>query len=98
MVIVDTTAWIDYLRGTQDPETLWLDRELTRQRPGLTDLILCEVRQGVREPAQFVQVKKELLKFQVFDSVGANLAISAGQNCQELRGSRVTQLAAQLIG
>jgi predicted nucleic acid-binding protein len=85
MVIVDTTVWIDYLRGTQNPETLWLDRELTRQRLGLTDLILCEVLQGVREPAQFVQVKKELLKFQVFDSVGADLAISAAKNSQELR-------------
>jgi hypothetical protein len=34
MVIVDTTAWIDYLRGTDSPEAVWLDRELTRQRLG----------------------------------------------------------------
>ncbi len=39
MVIVDTTVWIDYLAGTLNPETDWLDRELEHQRLGLTDLI-----------------------------------------------------------
>lgn len=48
MVIVDTTVWIDYLRGTKNPETRWLDRELQRQRLGLTDLILCEVLRGIK--------------------------------------------------
>ena len=28
MIIVDTTVWIDYLRGTANPHTDWLDREL----------------------------------------------------------------------
>ena len=42
MVIVDTTVWIDYLRGLRNKETDYLDRELGRQRFGLTDLILCE--------------------------------------------------------
>ena len=27
MVIIDTTVWVDYLRGQQTPETGWLDRE-----------------------------------------------------------------------
>lgn len=43
MVIVDTTVWIDYLSGDETPQTAWLDRELTQQRLGLTDLILCEI-------------------------------------------------------
>jgi len=38
VVIIDTTVWIDYLNGASTPETEWLDRELTRQRLGLTDL------------------------------------------------------------
>jgi len=32
MVIVDATVWIDYLGGTTNPCTSWLNRELTRQR------------------------------------------------------------------
>src|SRR5258708_5138911 len=31
MVIVDTTVWIDYFRGSENPETNWLDAHLTRQ-------------------------------------------------------------------
>ncbi len=30
MVIVDTTVWIDYLRGLRNKETDYLDRELGR--------------------------------------------------------------------
>ena len=85
MVIVDTTVWIDYLRGTSNPETDWLDRELNRQRLALTDLILCEVLQGVRDSAAFNQVREVLLNFQVFDSGGKDLAVAAAENYRDLR-------------
>ena len=85
MVIVDTTVWIDYLRGTDNPETFWLDQELTRQRLGLTDLILCEVLQGVREHSMFAQVRDELLTFHVFETGGKELAIASALNYRSLR-------------
>jgi predicted nucleic acid-binding protein len=85
MVIVDTTVWIDYLRGTENPETRWLDRELQRQRLGLTDLILCEVLQGIRDQSAFAKVRSDLLKFQVFPAGGSLLAIAAAQNHRDLR-------------
>lgn len=85
MVIVDTTVWIDYLRGTENPETRWLDRELQRQRLGLTDLILCEVLQGIRDQSAFAKVRADLLKFQVFPTGGSILAIAAAQNYRDLR-------------
>jgi hypothetical protein len=85
MVIVDTTVWIDYLRGTENPETRWLDRQLQRQRRGLTDLILCEVLQGIRDQSAFARVRADLLKFQVFPTGGSGLAIAAAQNYRELR-------------
>jgi hypothetical protein len=85
MVIIDTTVWIDYLRGTDNPETRWLERELQRQRLGLTDLILCEVLQGIREQSAFARVRADLLKFQVFQTGGSGLAVVAAQNYRELR-------------
>jgi predicted nucleic acid-binding protein len=85
MVIVDTTVWIDYLRGTENPETRWLDRELQQQRLGLTDLILCEVLQGIRDQSAFAKVRSDLLKFQVFQTGGSLLAIAAAQNYRDLR-------------
>jgi predicted nucleic acid-binding protein len=85
MVIVDTTVWIDYLRGTENPETRWLDRELQRQRLGLTDLILCEVLQGIREQNMFARVRADLLKFQIFQTGGSEMAVAAAQNYRDLR-------------
>ena len=85
MVIVDTTVWIDYLRGTGNPETNWLDQELTRQRLGLTDLILCEVLQGIRSLSSFSSVRDELLNFHVFETVGIDLAITSALNYRRLR-------------
>ncbi len=85
MVIIDTTVWIEYLRGAENPETHWLERELGRQRLGLTDLILCEVLQGIPDSTLFGQVRDELLKFHVLQTGGADLAIAAAQNNRELR-------------
>ena len=85
MVIVDTTVWIDYLGGITNDQTSWLDREMNRQRLGLTDLILCEVLQGVRDDVAFTQVRQDLSKFQVFDTGGIDLAVAAAQNYRSLR-------------
>lgn len=85
MIIIDTTVWIDFLRGAENPETQWLERELKRQRLGLADLILCEVLQGIPDEALFAQVRDELLKFHIFPTGGTDLAIAAAQNYRELR-------------
>lgn len=85
MVIVDTTVWIDYLRGVQNPETDWLNVELDRQRLGLTDLTLCEVLQGIGDDDSFVRVLRELQRFEVFEMVGVELAIAAARNFRRLR-------------
>jgi predicted nucleic acid-binding protein len=85
MIIIDTTVWIDFLRGAENPETQWLERELKRQRLGLADLILCEVLQGIPDQTLFAQVRDELLKFHIFQTGGTDLAIAAAQNYRELR-------------
>lgn len=85
MVVIDSTVWIDYLRGASNTETVWLDRELSRQRLGLTDLILCEVLQGIKNENFFVQTRDELLKFHIFESGSKDLAIAAALNYRKLR-------------
>jgi predicted nucleic acid-binding protein len=90
MVIVDTTVWIDYLGGYQTAQTGWLERELTRQRLGITDLILCEILQGIRDDRLFDLTRNELLKLDVFTTGGAEMAISAAQNFRSLRAKGFT--------
>jgi predicted nucleic acid-binding protein len=85
MVIVDTTVWIDFLNGASTPETEWLDRQLTQQRLGLLDLILCEVLQGVPTEEKAADVFRELRTFEIFASGGVDLAMSAARNYRLLR-------------
>ena len=81
MVIVDTTVWIDYLRGFENPHTDWLVRHMRLRRIGLTDLILCEVLQGVCDRHVFAEIRDETLRrFHVFDTGGTEMATAAAQN------------------
>jgi predicted nucleic acid-binding protein len=90
VVIVDTTVWVDYLRGTRTPETEWLEREADKTRLGLTDLTLCEVLQGVRSDREFDQVLQELLKFELFETGGERLAVAAAKNFRAIRKKGLT--------
>jgi len=85
VVIVDTTVWVDYLRGVGNPETEWLDREAGRTRLGLTDLILCEVLQGITNDREFHLVRSGLLKFELFETGGEEIAVAAAQNFRAMR-------------
>jgi predicted nucleic acid-binding protein len=85
VVIVDTTVWIDYFQGVTSPETDWLHAELDRQRLGLTDVILCEVLQGVRDESAAEDVERQLLKLEVFETGGVDLAKEAARNYRTLR-------------
>lgn len=85
MVIVDTTVWIDYLGGTVNQESTWLDRALSRERLALTDLILSEVLQGIRDDSAFRRVRNDLMKFRIFTSGETALAIAAARNYRLLR-------------
>ena len=85
MVIVDTTVWIDFFHGVENPETLWLNTELDRQRLGLTDIILCEVLQGVRDDVTAKEVERRLLTLEVFETGGVTLAREAARNYRALR-------------
>ena len=85
MIIVDTTVWIDYLSGRDNSETDYLDRELSRQRLGLTDLILCETLQGLPDERSFTRVLQELRKFELFETGREEMAILAARNFRRLR-------------
>jgi len=85
MVIVDTTVWIDYLRGMVSKEAAWFESELKRQRFGLTDLILCEILQGVQNDNAARRVLRELSLFEIYNTGGEELAVAAARNFRLLR-------------
>jgi len=85
VVIVDTTVLVDYFHGVRNAETDWLDVALEHQRLGLTDIIFCEVLQGVRDDVAAKAVERELAKLVVFEIGGVALARDAARNYRTLR-------------
>jgi len=90
MEIVDSTVWVDYLGGASTQQTEWFDQARKVRRLGLTDLILCEVLQGVRGDALFKDVLREMSKFQIFSTGGTELAVTSARNYRILRARGVT--------
>lgn len=87
MVIVDTTVWVDYFRGTRTPQTDWLDAQMDRQRLGLTSIILAEVLQGATSERDARRLETELLRLEVFENLTAAIAIAGGRNYRTLRAT-----------
>ena len=85
MVVVDTSALIDLLRGRQNAHTEWLEGPGSTRRLALTDLILGEVLQGCPDDARFDAMRSRLSSFYVFSTGGVPLALAAARNYRTLR-------------
>ena len=85
MVIIDSTVWIDYLRGNKNAQTDWLDRHFASRRFALLDLILGEVLQGFSDQTAFSEVRSGLLRFNILSTGGVDLAVAAAENFRRLR-------------
>jgi len=85
MVIVDTSVWIDFFLNHRSPEALWVERELSRQRLGVTDLILCEILQGIRAESEFNLAYSQLRKLHISSPGGEDFALAVARNYRSLR-------------
>jgi predicted nucleic acid-binding protein len=64
--VVDTSVWIDFLNGRQEPHVEELARMIDADDGiALTDVILTEVLQGIRDEAQVSLVDERLCAFDV---------------------------------
>lgn len=60
MILVDSSVWIDFFRGTVTPQSERLDQLLGREPLLIGDLILAEVLQGFTSERDFNQARKML--------------------------------------
>jgi predicted nucleic acid-binding protein len=91
MIVVDTSIWIDYLRGVGSDRIEKL-RTLMRRQPELLigDLILCEVLQGCRSEAEATEVEAALREFAIVPLCTPDVAVAAAANYRLLRRRGVT--------
>jgi predicted nucleic acid-binding protein len=90
VILVDTSAWIDYFRGLDAAHTDLLDRELSQNRIATGDLILAEFLQGFREESAYQEAKGLMDTLEYFDMVGREIAMASAQNYRMLRKEGVT--------
>lgn len=90
MILVDSSVWIDYLRGIDAPHVECLDALLGVELLAIGDLILAEVLQGVVDDREFLATRKLLLRLDVVTLGGRDIALKAAEHYRILRGHGVT--------
>lgn len=85
MILVDSSVWIDYFRGTPSAEAAHLDMLLGTEPVLMGDLILTEVLQGFATDADFNQARTLLDAFAVVPLGGTKICVQAARNFRTLR-------------
>lgn len=90
MILVDTSAWIDFLSGRDTAWTQALKRAMRSDEVVVGDLVLMEVLQGIRDDRQFAQVRRTLQIFPIRALCDARVADAAALNYRALRRRGIT--------
>lgn len=101
MILVDSSVWIDFLRGASEPAAARLDVLLAKGEETLLlgDLILMEVLRGCRADREYERVLKVLSALPCVTLGGRAVAVKAAQNYRTLlrRGITVSKSVDLLI-
>jgi predicted nucleic acid-binding protein len=90
VILVDTSVWIDHLRDTVTAPVSYLRSLISAEELLVSDLILCEVLQGLRSDAEARAVEEALREFEIVSLIDAELAVKAAANYRFLRGRGIT--------
>jgi predicted nucleic acid-binding protein len=90
LILVDSSVWIDYFRGTITAKTELLDKLLGREPLAIGDLMLTEVLQGFADEGAFNAARKMLTSLMIVELGGLKIAIQAAKNFRTLRSRGVT--------
>jgi predicted nucleic acid-binding protein len=90
VILVDSSVWIDFFRGTVTPQTERLDGLLGAEALVVGDLVLAEVLQGFSSERDFNRARQLLTALDVVELGGQEIAIQAARNFRTLRARGVT--------
>ncbi len=90
MILVDTSVWVDYFRGTDSRQAAKLDSLLGAEPLAIGDIVLTEVLQGVDGDREFEQTRALLATLDLVQVGGADVAVEAARNFRRLRALGVT--------
>ena len=90
MILVDSSVWIDFLRGIETPQTRNLKVLLGTDQVAIGDLIMTEVLQGCVRPKEFDDTLRILSRLNLIAIAGHEVAVEAARNYLRLRALGVT--------
>ena len=90
MILVDSSDWVDYFRGTATRQTDKLDSMLGGHRLAVGDLIVAEVLRGFRDDESFDRARRLLERFALIELGGYRVALQAAKNYRLLKALGVT--------
>jgi predicted nucleic acid-binding protein len=80
LILVDSSVWIDYFKGTVNGQTEKLHSLLGQEPLAVGDLILTEVLQGFDNERNFRDARKMLTSLMVVELGSQKIAIQAAKN------------------
>ena len=90
MILVDSSVWIDYFRGTSSAQAEKLDMLLGAEPVATGDLCLTEVLQGFANEREFTQARNLLTSLLIVEVGGKDIVVQAAKNFRTLRAKGVT--------
>jgi predicted nucleic acid-binding protein len=91
MILVDTSVWIDFLRGDDSLERRMLHNLIKAEEEiSITGIILTEILQGIKEDKKYRLAKNYLSEFPIFEPNGINTYLDAARIYRECRSNGKT--------
>ncbi|KPH85614.1 twitching motility protein PilT (plasmid) [Komagataeibacter intermedius AF2] len=90
MILVDSSVWIDFFRGTVTPQVDVLDRLLGEEPVAIGDLMMTEVLQGFASERDFNKARRMLGALDLVEIGGRDVMIEAARYFRDLRGRGIT--------
>ncbi|AOX21710.1 MULTISPECIES: type II toxin-antitoxin system VapC family toxin [Acetobacteraceae] len=90
MILVDSSVWIDFFRGTVTPQVDALDRLLGEELVAIGDLMMTEVLQGFASERDFNKARRLLGALDLVEIGGRDVMIEAARYFRDLRARGIT--------
>ena len=90
MILADTSVWVDYFNGNENPLTDELDKGLAEGIIAIGDLIFLEVLQGFKDDKEYNLAKSTLGTLEQYDMFGHVQALKSAENYTALRKKGLT--------
>jgi len=86
MILVDTSVWVDFLKGENSHQRRTLHRLIEDEEDiSITEIILTEILQGIKSDRDFRNARDYLLEFPIYEPKGVETYIRTAQLYRDCR-------------